>query len=270
MADMGWVSLYRELLGKPIWLLSTPGQRSVLIAILLSANHAEKKWEWHGKPFTVQPGQFVTSLPKLAEKSGKGITIQIVRGALQRFTKMGFSTDQSTDTGRLITIVNWAKYQTEEKRQQTIQQTGNRPTTPNNNVNNDNKNNRSSVDDRKTSLESNFNLLWKLYPRKEGKKKAFDAYKRAIKKGATNKQIQDGIVAYKKQLSLNDTPKEFTKQGGTWFFNLGWEDDYSTEPQGFEKRESSAERERTATDAAAEQAADLERLEEEAKRRLNE
>lgn len=42
------------------------------------------------------------------------------------------------------------------------------------------------------------------------------------------------------------------------------------EPQGLRKQRGFAERERTATDAAAEQAADLERLEEEAKRRLNE
>lgn len=267
----GWIKLYRELTEKPIWLLSTSNQRSVLIVILALANHAEKKWEWQGQPFMVKPGQFITSLASLAEKSGKGVTAESVRKALKRFTKLEFITDVGTKTGRLITIVNWGKYQGEDPDGTKQEHRENKGRTPNKNVKNDNnKNNRSSADDRKSSLELNFNLLWKLYPRKEGKKKAFDVYKRAIKKGVTNKQIQDGIVAYKKQLSLDDTPKEFTKQGGTWFSNFGWDDDYSTEPQRFEKRESSTERERTATDAAAEQAADLERLEEEAKRRLNE
>ncbi|WP_354631154.1 conserved phage C-terminal domain-containing protein [Levilactobacillus brevis] len=133
----GWVKLYRELLEKPIWLLSTAGQRSVLIAVLMLANHSAKKWEWQGKPFEVQPGQFITSLPSLAEKSGKGTTVQMVRGSLARFSKLGFLTDQSTGSGRLITVVNWGIYQGEENRatdQSTDgQQTNNRPTTPNKN-----------------------------------------------------------------------------------------------------------------------------------------
>lgn len=136
----GWIKLYRELLEKPIWLLSTPGQRSVLITILILANHAGKKWEWNGEPFEVQPGQFITSLPSLATKSGKGTTIQMVRGALQRFTKLQFITDQATGSGRLITIVNWGKYQGEEfsttDQATGGQQSNNRPTTPNKNVKN--------------------------------------------------------------------------------------------------------------------------------------
>lgn len=140
----GWVKLYRELLDKPIWLLSTAGQRSVLIAVLMLANHAARKWEWKGQPFEVQPGQFITSLASLAQKSGKGTTIQMVRGSLARFSKLGFLTDQSTGSGRLITVVNWGIYQGEEKgttgHSTDRQQTNNRPTTPNkNDKNEDNK-----------------------------------------------------------------------------------------------------------------------------------
>lgn len=42
---------------------------------------------------------------------GEGVTIQNVRTALERFEKLGFLTSISTKTGRLITIVNWEKYQ---------------------------------------------------------------------------------------------------------------------------------------------------------------
>lgn len=111
------------------------------------ANHSAKKWEWQGKPFKVQPGQFITSLPSLARKSGKGITVQMVRGSLVRFSKLGFLTDQSTGSGRLITVVNWAIYQGEESETTDHstdgQQTNNRPTTPNKNVKNDKKENTS-------------------------------------------------------------------------------------------------------------------------------
>lgn len=107
----GWIKLYRALLDKPIWLNSTPEQKTILITILLLANHEPNEWEWGGKKFTVSEGQFVTSLENLAVKCGKGITIQNVRTAIQRFEKLGFLTNESTKTGRVINIVNWELYQ---------------------------------------------------------------------------------------------------------------------------------------------------------------
>lgn len=109
----GWVKIYRELLDKPIWQLSTPGQKVVLITILMLASHTDKQWEWQGKPFVIKPGQFITSLASLADKAGKGVTSEIVKKALKRFVKYGFIVDNGTKTGRLITIVNWGKYQDE-------------------------------------------------------------------------------------------------------------------------------------------------------------
>lgn len=79
----------------------------------------------------------------------------------------------------------------------------------------------------KKQLENDFELLWKLYPNKKGKKKAFESYKRAIKKGVTNKAIQNGIVAYKKEIQLLGTPVDKQKHGSTWFNNECWDDDYT-------------------------------------------
>ncbi|MCI2019977.1 MAG: hypothetical protein LKJ60_10240 [Lentilactobacillus buchneri] len=79
---------------------------------------------------------------------------------------------------------------------------------------------KSSRDDG--SLESNFEKLWKLYPKKAGKKPAFNAYKRAIKKGVTNKQIQTGIV----ELIKHQKDKKYYPNGSTWFNQARWEDDY--------------------------------------------
>lgn len=107
----GWVKLYRVLLEKPIWHQSTPEQKAILITLLLMANHEPCEWEWRGKKFVVQPGQFVTSLPAIQQKCGKGISIRNVRTALERFQKLEFLTDESSETGRLISIVNWAQYQ---------------------------------------------------------------------------------------------------------------------------------------------------------------
>jgi hypothetical protein len=138
----GWIKLYRELLDKPIWFESTPEQKSVLMTLLLMASHKENEWEWKGKKQKSLPGQFVTSLPKIAQKAGKGISIQNVRTALLRFEKYEFLTGESTNQNRLITILNWASYQRlddeEEKEidvtQQTNQQATNRQLTAINNV----------------------------------------------------------------------------------------------------------------------------------------
>ena len=128
----GWIKLYRELGDKPIWLESTSDQRSVLIALLMMVNYEPNKWEWQGKQYECMPGQVITSLPKIAERSGKGVSIQNVRTALKRFEKLGFLTDESTNKNRLITIVNWAIYQgsdDEPNRQTNKQLTGNQQAT---------------------------------------------------------------------------------------------------------------------------------------------
>lgn len=109
----GWIKLHRCLLDKAIWLSSTPEQKTILITLLLLANHEGKEWEWQGKQFKAQPGQFVTSLDSLAKKCGNGVSVKNVRTAIDKFKKYGFLTNESTKTGRLITIVNWSFYQSE-------------------------------------------------------------------------------------------------------------------------------------------------------------
>ncbi|MDQ7094182.1 hypothetical protein REC12_11335 [Desulfosporosinus sp. PR] len=140
----GYIGLFRELLDKPIWQQSTPEQKTILVTLLLMANHQEKEWEWKGKKFKAKPGQFVTSLEKIQLKTGKGVTLQNVRTALKRFEKYEFLTDESTKTGRLVTIVNWELYQVKKLRSNKDpnscltddQQTTNSQLTPNNNDNN--------------------------------------------------------------------------------------------------------------------------------------
>lgn len=107
----GWIKLHRELLDKSIWQESTAEQKVILITLLNMANYVPNKWEFQGERYELQAGQFITSLPSIAEKSGKGISIQNVRTALKRFEKLGFLTDKSTNKNRLITLVNWGFYQ---------------------------------------------------------------------------------------------------------------------------------------------------------------
>ncbi|MFA9397223.1 MAG: conserved phage C-terminal domain-containing protein [Clostridiaceae bacterium] len=147
MQEQGWVKVFRSLLDKPIWLKSTPEHKTILIALLLMVNHKEKEWEWNGHKYTVASGQFITSLDSIVKKCGKGISIQNVRSTLARFNKLGFLTNESTKTGRLITIVNWGLYQDENmqnnkdsnKEVTKNQQRGNKEVTTNKNDKNENK-----------------------------------------------------------------------------------------------------------------------------------
>jgi hypothetical protein len=157
--SQGWLKLHRELFEKSIWQNSTPEQKVILITLLGMANHQGREWEWNGKQFKAAPGQFVTSLDSICEKCGKGISVQNVRSALGKFKKYDFLTDESTKTGRLITIVNWGLYQgfDDETNKATNnevtkdQQRGNKEVTPN-------KNDKNVKNDKKDiifSFESN-------------------------------------------------------------------------------------------------------------------
>ena len=75
-------------------------------------------------------------------------------------------------------------------------------------------------------LEKQFNALWDIYPRKERKNDAFKAYSKAIKKGVDHSTIQKGLQSYIEYVKGNHTETKFIKQGGTWFNQECWNDEY--------------------------------------------
>ncbi|WP_373757847.1 phage replisome organizer N-terminal domain-containing protein [Jeotgalibaca porci] len=75
-------------------------------------------------------------------------------------------------------------------------------------------------------LQNEFDLIWKDYPNKKGKAKAFAEYKKAIKAGVTNATIQTGVTNYALEVKNKRTSPEYVAHGSTWFNNKRWEDDY--------------------------------------------
>lgn len=86
-----------------------------------------------------------------------------------------------------------------------------------------------NVQSPKDDLNERFESIYKLYPKKQGKKRAFAAYKKAIKAGVTDDTITNGIKRYCFMLEVNRTAAQYIKQAGTWFFNEGWNDEYATD-----------------------------------------
>ena len=77
------------------------------------------------------------------------------------------------------------------------------------------------------SIAANFEELWKLYPRKQGKRNAFEAYKKARKDGISNDEIRAGIEAYSEYIRVSGIEPQFIKMGGTFFNQRAWNDDWT-------------------------------------------
>lgn len=227
MPQQGWVKLHRKILEDELWIDCTPEQKVIMMTLLMLANHDDKSWIWQGKKFSIKAGQLITSIESIRKISGKNISSKNVRSALVKFKKYGFLANESAKTGRLITIANWAKYQGNDdevaKQEAKRWQRGGKEVATNKNVKNvENINTRANG-----TLESDFEKLWKLYPKKIGKKAALAAYKRAMKRKknpTTNKQIQDGIIAYKRIIANSGTDRQFIKDGSTFFNQEAWND----------------------------------------------
>lgn len=74
--------------------------------------------------------------------------------------------------------------------------------------------------------ESDFEELWSLYPRKQGRREAFEAFKRAVRDGDTVDEIRAGIQNYTSFIARNQTEPRYVKQGSTYFKQRAWKDVY--------------------------------------------
>ena len=74
-------------------------------------------------------------------------------------------------------------------------------------------------------IEQEFEEVWKLYPRKEDKKKAFLAYKTARKKASFD-EIKKGVETYSNHIKARNTDKCYIKLGATYFNGECWANNY--------------------------------------------
>lgn len=73
-----------------------------------------------------------------------------------------------------------------------------------------------------------FEDLWSLYPRKDGKKDAIRHYQRARKNGTTFEQVKAGILNYCEYLKREKVEQRFIMMGSTWFNGEHWNDEYKS------------------------------------------
>jgi hypothetical protein len=86
----------------------------------------------------------------------------------------------------------------------------------------------SEVKHRKPTIAERFEALWAEYPKKNGKKNAFESYQRALKDGVTDEVIADGIRRYKEHIATKHTEDKYILIGSSYFQQRRWEDEYDT------------------------------------------
>jgi len=80
-------------------------------------------------------------------------------------------------------------------------------------------------------VEKGFSEFWKIYPRRVSKKAAIKSFIRALKDGATLKEIIDGAKKYATFVFSSETEMRFVKHPTTWLNNGCWDDEYSLNGQ---------------------------------------
>ena len=78
----------------------------------------------------------------------------------------------------------------------------------------------------KPNYEDEFNLIWKEYPRKQGKAASLKSYIKARKKGVAKEDIWTGLQNYLLYIEREKVNPKYIKQGSTWFNQECWNDDY--------------------------------------------
>ena len=146
MKENGWIKLHRQILNNPI--IKKPNYLSLWVILLLKANHEQNSFIWNKKKQTCNRGQFITGRNQLSLESG--ISAGTVENILNYLESEHQIEQQKTSKFRLITIINYNKYQ--EVKQENEQQNDSRMTTELQ-QNDTNKNNKKDKNERTISKD---------------------------------------------------------------------------------------------------------------------
>lgn len=220
MDEPGWIKIHRSILNWEWW--DDANTFKLFMYLLLTVNTEDKKW--HGTQ--IKRGQIITSIPKLSEITK--LSRQSIRTSLNHLKSTGELTDQSTNRFRLITLVNYNKYQSRQSEltgkstgQLTVkQQASNRLLTPTKEYKN-NKNNK-----KYNNGHVEFESFWTLYPRKIKKQKALETY---IKITDKHEDIMKGLNAYLREWKRKGTEMQYIPHPVTWLNQQRWNDELDSE-----------------------------------------
>ena len=187
----------------------------IFIHCLIEANYTEKKW----RGIDIKPGQFVSSISKLAVQNG--MTIKQVRTALKHLEKSGEVARSGYAKYSVFTVSNWDQYQPRGKqeageRASKGQTEGKQRASKGQQHNKYNKDNKENKDNNSLLREtlSHFDQAWELYPKKRGKAEVTEEQKAALESIPIDELIR-AVNRYKDE--MKDRDERFIMNGSRFF-----------------------------------------------------
>lgn len=86
-----------------------------------------------------------------------------------------------------------------------------------------------SIDNNIVDFDNEFEILWEMYPNKQGKNNARQKYIKARKENISYEDIYKGLQNYINYIKANKIDKKYIKHGSTWFNQQCWNDSYESE-----------------------------------------
>ena len=109
----GWVKLFRSILDNPIAMKSLAHFGVWCILLLTATSKSRKAW-FNGEEIILKPGQIITGRKQISDFF-KDLNESKVQRVLKDFEGAQQIEQQTTSQNRLITLINWDKYQINEQ-----------------------------------------------------------------------------------------------------------------------------------------------------------
>ncbi len=106
----GWLKLHRKALENPV-VMKSPEHLAVWIYLLCHATPQTYKGIFNGEETELSPGQLITSRVSIAESFARKTDIYKVQRILKQLEKARMIAQKTGNKNRLITVLNWEKYQ---------------------------------------------------------------------------------------------------------------------------------------------------------------
>ncbi len=108
--NKGWIKLHRSTLDNPV-VMKSAAHFAVWCLLLLLANNSPNLAIFNGKKIELQPGQLITGRKDLCNRLNNGFSESKVERILNDLENEQQIEQQKTPNGRLITLINWGKFQ---------------------------------------------------------------------------------------------------------------------------------------------------------------
>ena len=112
MINKGYIYLHRKIIDNPI-VCKDAEHFAIWIYLLLKASHSDREYIFDGKRMTVVRGQLITSRREIADDLH--VNESKVQRILKRFNSEQQIEQRTTTVNRIITILNYHKYQDPNK-----------------------------------------------------------------------------------------------------------------------------------------------------------